>query len=55
MYDPYEPLRNIQRLARAALESEDDGWLSAGRLVEIQGRALKDIVAATRKVLAKAK
>ena len=52
--DVYEALRAIQTLARKALESEKDEWLSAERLVEIQRRTLKDIEAATKKALANA-
>lgn len=52
--DVYEALRTIQTLARKALESEKDEWLSAERLVEIQRRTLKDIEAATKKALANA-
>ena len=53
--DVYEALRTIQTLARQALESEKDEWLSAERLVEIQRRTLKDIEAVTKKALANAR
>jgi hypothetical protein len=54
MHDPYETLRTIQTLARGALESEKDEWLSADRLVEIQRRSLNSIATAAKKALAKA-
>jgi hypothetical protein len=54
MHDPYDTLRTIQTLARGALESEKDEWLSAERLVEIQRRSLNSIATAAKKALAKA-
>ena len=46
-------MRTIQTLARAALDSDDEG-LSAEALAEMQRRTLNGIVLLTEKALAKA-
>ena len=51
--DPFEALRNIQTLARVALESDDE-VLSADLLAELMRRTLNGIVVVTEKVLVKA-